>query len=74
MNTPLGRCPICAEELRKEEEFLLCPAGDYKVKAKKFNDRWDRYFQDAKGAPSFLATALSENLLRDLQTMKETEE
>jgi hypothetical protein len=68
--TPFGRCPICAEELKLNEELLECPSGDYKANAKKFSDRWERFYSDIEVFGRLIgAVDESEELLADLQRM-----
>jgi hypothetical protein len=68
---PYGVCPICTEELNPEGELLVCPSGDYKVDAERFESRWQEYFRIEKNHPPIYNDfEEAEKLLRDLQEMK----
>jgi hypothetical protein len=67
----IGRCVICAQELKAERELLVCPSGHYKVNARAWESRWQEYLQEQK--ESGPVEADKTRLLSDLRRLNQVE-
>ena len=68
-NEQLGACPICGADLKRDREYLICPAGDYKVLESTFDQIWDTFIKDPSHRDNLqLATKLVDDLVNSNET------